>query len=65
MKKRDELAVQMMAVLLKTADHWPESLHRHPWYWDDMETLGVVAYRLADAMILASRRKNEDTEDGR
>ena len=51
MEERDRMAVEMLRVVFQTTQYWAGVQHDEKWYWDDMNSAAVVAYRLADAML--------------
>jgi hypothetical protein len=55
MSERDKMAIEMLRVIFHTVSDWGGVQNDPPWYWDDMESASEVAYRLADAMLKASK----------
>lgn len=64
MNDKDEMAVEMLRLLLSTSQHWNHPVQeKQEWYWDDMTSACRVAYRLAAAMREAKySMRDEDRE---
>jgi hypothetical protein len=63
MTDRDRMAAAMLQVIFNTVANWYGRQHiDEEWYWDDMESAAEVSYRLADAMLKASRATKHEEE---
>ncbi len=63
MSERDQMAAAMLQVIFNTCSNWTGCQEdQDDWYWDDMESAAEVAYRLADAMMMASYSTKQETK---
>jgi len=61
--ERDQMAAAMLQVIFNTTSNWTGCQEEEQeWYWDDMESAAEVAYRLADAMMMASYSTKQGTK---